>query len=297
MTRVRTEDLVGAHVSDGGHYAGTHEVEHLPAPEDIESGYDDQPYQQAAEADDPGVLEADDIAQAEHCGAGVEFEHHLGLVCYHVADVSEGSADGFRPRSERGDGEVIQTADKACQRQRFGTLAAAFTAHQHLGRGRGFREGILAVHLAHEILAEGDEEEYAQHASEQAAEEHLHEAYVQPEDIDCRQGEDGSGHDYAAAGSYALDNHVLPQGVLLAQRSADAHRQDGNRDGRFEHLANLEAQVCGCGTEQHGHQKTHPDTVQGYFFRLAVGRHQGFILFPFFQGTMCVFGQFHGLQY
>ena len=146
----------------------------------------------------------------------------------------------------------------------------------------------VAMAKSHEILAEGDEEEYSQHTTEQTAEEHLHEAHIESKNVDCRQGENGAGYDHAATGADALDYHVLTQCVLLAEGSADTYRQDGDWDGGLEHLANLEAQVGRRGAEQYGHQKTHSDAVQSDFLRLAVGRHQGFVFLSFFKWTMCV---------
>ena len=91
----------------------------------------------------------------------------------------EGSGDGLSPCSESGDGEVVESAEKARDCESLGAFAAAFTIYQHLRGGSRLGEGILPVHLLHEVLAEGDEEEYAKHSSQQAAEEHVPEGYVQ----------------------------------------------------------------------------------------------------------------------
>ena len=179
MTRVRAEDLIRAHLSYGLCYAAAHEVEHGVSEQQVESWDDDQPNQKAAEADDEAVLESDDVAEAEHCGSGVELEHHLRLVRDGVPYADEGGGDGLSPGSEGGDGEVVESAEQARDREGFRALAASLAVNQHLGGGGRLGEGILPVHLLHEVLAEGDEEEDAEHSSQQAAEEHVPEAHVQ----------------------------------------------------------------------------------------------------------------------
>ena len=81
-------------------------------------------------------------------------------------------------------------------------------------------EGILAVHVAHEIFAEGDKEENAQHASQQGADEDLCKGDGDffrigfLKDIKRRKGEDGTCHDDARTGTNRLDNDVFAQCVL-----------------------------------------------------------------------------------
>ena len=179
MARVRAEDLIRTHLPYGLGNAAAHEIQHLPAEEEVESGDDEQPHQQASQADYEGVLESDDISQAQHGSTGVELEDHLRFVRDGVPYAYEGGGDGLRPGSEGGDGEVVQTSDEAGERQGLSALAAALAVHQHLGGGGCLGEGILPVHLLHEIFTEGDEEEDSQHAAQQTAQEHMREGYIQ----------------------------------------------------------------------------------------------------------------------
>ena len=89
----------------------------------------------------------------------------------------------------------------------------------------------------------------------------MHEVHVQAEDVDGRKGEDRTCHDHAAAGPDALDYDVLPEGILALESSGDAYGEDGDGDGRLEHLAHLEAEVCGCGRKQYCHDKTECDGI------------------------------------
>ncbi len=139
---------------------------------------DDQPHQQAAAADDETVFQADDISQAQHGGTGVEFQHHLGFVGEGLAETDDRRGDGLAPGTEGGDDKVVQTAHQTGGEQGLGTGSAALAAHEHLCGGRGFGEGIFAVHLAHEIFPEGNQEQDAQHAAQQGRQEHLPEIYL-----------------------------------------------------------------------------------------------------------------------
>ena len=83
-----------------------------------------------------------------------------------------------------------------------------------------FGEGILAVHVAHEIFTEGDKEENTQHTSQQRADKDLCKGNSDffrigfLKDIKRRKGEDGTCHDDARTGTNRLDNDVFAQCVL-----------------------------------------------------------------------------------
>lgn len=98
--------------------------------------------------------------------------------------------------------------------------AALFTGDEHLCGGCRLGEGILAVHVAHEIFAEGDKEKNTQHTSQQGTDKDLCKGDGDffriglLENIECRKGEDGTCHDDARAGTDRLDNDVFAQCVL-----------------------------------------------------------------------------------
>ena len=189
--------------------------------------------------------------------------YDLGLVGHGLAPAHHGGGQGFRPGAEGGDEEVVQTADEAGPDERLRRGTAAFTAHEDLRRRRGLRERILAVHLLHEILAERNQEQDAQYAAQQGTEEHLPEIDLHPEDVDGREGEDGTRHDGAGAAADGLDDDVLGESVFLLEGAREAHGDDGDRDRRLEHLPDLEAEVGRRGGEQHHHQDAETDGIRG----------------------------------
>ena len=77
----------------------------------------------------------------------------------------------------------------ACE-QEPGLRAALLAGDQHLGdRGRfGVRQ--LAVHLAHEVAPQRDQEEDAEAAAGEADEDGLHRMRIELQDVERRQGED-----------------------------------------------------------------------------------------------------------
>ena len=127
-----------------------------------------------------------------------------------------------------------------------------------------------------------------------SSEEQLPEVDLQAQDVDGGEGEDGAGHDDARTGADGLDDDVLAQAALLAEGGGEADGEDGDRDGRFEDLADLEAQVgCG-GGEDDGHQQAHRDGVGGDFGICLSGFEQGFVLFAGFEFAVGVLRQGDG---
>ena len=86
-----------------------------------------------------------------------------------------------------------------------------------------------------------------------------------------------------------LDDHVLGQAVVLLERAGEAHGDDGDRNRRLEHLPDLEAQVGGCGGEDHHHQNADKDGIRsdlGILFRRV---QDGFVRLAGLQLTLRVF--------
>ena len=86
----------------------------------------------------------------------------------------------------------------ACE-QEFGLRAALFAGDQDFGDGGGLGVGKHAVHLAHEVAAQRDQEQHAETAAGQADEDGLHGVRVELQDVERGQGEDGAGDDRARA--------------------------------------------------------------------------------------------------
>ena len=98
----------------------------------------------------------------------------------------------------------------ACKQQ-LGLRAALFAGDQHLGDGRGLGKGKLAVHLAHEVAAQRNQEEHAQAAAGEADEDGLHRVRIEMKDVERGQGEDGARHHAARAAADAGDDDIFKQ--------------------------------------------------------------------------------------
>ena len=144
------------------------------------------------------------------------------------------------PQSERAHDKIVETAYQAGEQEGLGLAAALRTRDEHLRGSRGLGEGILAVHILDEILAEGDEEKDAQHAAKGRSQEDLKETGLQVEHIDGRQHKDGTGNNSARAGTDALDDDILAHGVLAMGGLLQAYGNDGDRDGSLKNLTHFQ---------------------------------------------------------
>ena len=63
------------------------------------------------------------------------------------------------------DDGIINTANGACQKQRLGLCSSLSSAYENLCGSGSFRERILTMHIANEILSERDKKQYAYYAS------------------------------------------------------------------------------------------------------------------------------------
>ena len=134
---------------------------------DGHTGHDKPPYYERAEADNEGILQTDDIAQAEDCRSCVYLEDELRLVSSHSAPLHYTSGKGLVPPSHGGDDKVVKTTYKTSEKQRLCLIATLCAAYEHLRRGSSLRERILAVHILDEILAERNHKQDAEDAAEQ----------------------------------------------------------------------------------------------------------------------------------
>ena len=291
MSRIFLENLVRRHFPDGLGDARAHEVDYLTAPDDIHERDDDQPYQEASAADDECVFQSDNVAETEHGRTRIELEHELGLVGNGLSDRYHGGGQCLSPGSEGGDDEVVQSADQSAEYQCFGALSPAFAANQHLGGGRGLRERILSVHLLYEILPERNQEEDSQHASEQGGEEHLHETDLDAEDVDGRQCEDCARHHGSRAASDGLDDDILAQAALLSESSCQAGCNDGDRNGRLEYLADLEAEIGCRRREDDDHHNSDAYGIEGHFRIGFLRAEQGFVFLSRLQLSLRILRQ------
>ena len=139
------------------------------------------------------------------------------------------------------------------------------------------------MHVLDEILAEGYEEQYAQNTAEERAKEHFEEVDSDVgvrllEYVEGRKGEDGTGHDYARAGTDRLYDDILPQRIFLFQPGREADGDDSDGYCRLKNLAYFQAQVGCRRAEYHGEYEAHGHRV-GSDFGVVAGRvHDGAVL-------------------
>ncbi len=134
-----------------------------------------------------------------------------------------------------------KTTHQSGYEQGLSLVATLGSAHQHLCGGCSLRERIFAVHVAHEVLAERNEEQDSQDSSQGRSHEYLHKrsghlGILSLQDVDGWQGEDGSRHHGTRTGSDTLDDDILAQGLVALGGCAHAYGDDGDRDGCLEHL-------------------------------------------------------------
>ena len=197
---------------------------------------------------------------------------------------------------EGGDEEIVDGGDAGGLNQQLGLGAALLAGDQHLGDGRGFGKGQLAVLLAHEIAAQRNEEENAQAAAGQADEDGLHRMRVEVEDVERRHSEDGAGHHAAGGAAHAGDDHVLQHGgaAPIDARQPDGEDGDGNR--RLHSLADLQGGVGRSHAENDAQQRAPEHRAPGDFRHAHAGGHQRHVEFTLFQRLIGIRGQGLGFE-
>ena len=103
------------------------------------------------------------------------------------------------PHMKRGDKEVVEPGNERCLQQQLGLRAALLAGDQHFGDGRGFRKGKLAVHLAHEVAPQRNDEKNAETAAGQTDEDGLDRMRIEVKDVERGKREDRAGHNAADA--------------------------------------------------------------------------------------------------
>ena len=111
------------------------------------------------------------------------------------------------------------------------------------------------------------------------------------QNVEGREGEDGTGHDDARAGTDGLDDDVLAQSMFALGGARDSDSNDGDGDGGLEYLAHLQAQIGSGGRKEDGHADAPRHRPHVYFGILLVRAHQRIVRLARFQFAECVFRQ------
>ena len=125
------------------------------------------PYEERARADNGCVLEADDITQTKYRSRGIDGENEFELSRQRLAPTHHAGSELLGPEAECGNRKIVQTSDSSGPNEGFGLVATAFARDEDLGSSRSLREGIFAVFLLYEILAERNEEKDTKATAEQ----------------------------------------------------------------------------------------------------------------------------------
>ena len=182
VTRIVLEDVIGRQRGHVGTVCS--KQRHNNPPDECTTGKDDE-----------CVAQADDVAQTQHSRSSIDLEEHLGVVGQRLQGRNGCGREHLFPPAEGADDEVVQTAHQTGDEQRLGLRATLLATDEHLCGSRSLGEGELAMLLAHEVLAEGDEEQQSQQSAQHRAKEDLQEVnrdlgILGLQDVKCGQCKD-----------------------------------------------------------------------------------------------------------
>ena len=264
--------------------------------DDAHAWHNQPPYYERTQAGEECVFQSDDVTQSQYGCTCVHLEHELRLVGKVASQTYHTGCEVLVPPSQTGYDEVVKTTHQSGDEQGLSLVAALGSAHQHLRGGCGLWERIFTVHIAYEVLAERNQKQNSQHASQGRSHENLHKRschfrIFSLQDVDGWQGEDGSCHHGTRAGSDALDDDVLAQRLASLGGSTYAHGDDGDWDGCLEYLTHLQAQIgCG-GRENDRHHDTPCYRPSVHLGINLVWRHQRLVFLPILEFAECVLGE------
>ena len=295
---VSLENILGRHIANRRRDARIPLVQHRVGEEQCQSRYNQPPHRQRTQADNQRILKTDDIAQTEHRSARVHLENEFRIVGQLLSPTHDTRREILVPPAESRHEKVVESAHDSSQQQRFGLVATLRTRNQHLRRRRGFREGVFSVHLAHEIFSERNQEQNADDAAEQRRNEDFdkrsrHFGVFRLQNVDGGQRENRSGHYRTRTRTNRLDDDVLAECLRAFCRCGNAHRDNRNRNGRFEHLSDLQSQISRSRRKEHCHQHAPRHRPRVHLRIITFGRHQRFVPFALFQLSKRIFRQSH----
>ncbi len=121
------------------------------------------------------------------------------------------------------------------------------------------------MHVAHKVFTERNEEEDANDATQERCQEDFEEAdadlgigELRVKDVEGREGEDGTSHNHARAGTDGLDDDIFAKRILALGGRSKTDGDDGDGDSCLKDLSDLEAEIGGGCTEDDCHEQA-PD--------------------------------------
>ena len=193
------------------------------------------------------------------------------------------------PHLKCSDKQVIDAGDGGCLQQQLGLRTAFLSRDQHFGDGGrlGIRE--QAVHLAHEVPPQRNQEENAETSACQTDEDGLHRAWIEVEDIQRGKGENGAGNHPAGRAADSRDDDILKQTRAALVNAGQSDGKDGDGDCRLHDLPDLQPRVRRCNGENHAKHHAPNDRSQREFRLFRVRGHNGSVGFPWLQRLVGVF--------
>ena len=214
------------------------------AAEEPDEGDENEVSQNAAGAKDHGAAQAHHVAEAEDESNGVEVEDHAAAIGKRAHDGNELQVEIFAPHVKGGDKKVVNAGDAGCLQQHPGLRAAAFARDENFRDGCGLREWELAVHFAHEEAPQRNDEEDAETSTGEADEDGLKWVGAEVKDVERGEGEDRARDHGGRCAADAGDDDIFQQCRPALVDSGQPDGEDGDGNGGFHALANLE---CGIG--------------------------------------------------
>ena len=187
---VAAEDLRRRHLRDGNG-AGV-DCRGVVAADHPDERHENEVGEHAAGAQNHGTAQPHDVAQAEDEADGVEAEGDAGFIGEGADDGDELEIEILFPDVEGGGEKIVDAGNRGGLQQEFGLRAALLAGYEDLRDGGGFGVGKDAVHIAHEVAAQRNEEEDAEAAAGHADEDGLHRVRIEFQNVERRKGEDGA---------------------------------------------------------------------------------------------------------
>src|SRR5208282_2839063 len=169
---IATINLHRGHLRNGND-GGVHSAVKVP-PDEPNQRDQDKVGKNAASAENHGTAQTHHIAETEDEADGIEIEHHPGTVGNSTHDGNELKVHKLFPDLKRGYKEVVDTRDGGGLEQQPGLRSAFLPSDQYFSDGGRLRIGQHAVHFAHEVPAQRNQEQNTEAPACQTDEDGLH---------------------------------------------------------------------------------------------------------------------------